>query len=462
MSSPPSASQPSSPFSAEWVQSLPPTELAQLQRLVTPRLTRYIPHRPHPPQAAFLLLTNREALFGGAAGGGKSDALLMAALQYVDIPGYSALLLRRSFAQLAQADALIPRAHEWLQGTDARWNEQKHTWTFPSGAVLKFGHLQNENDKYDYQGSAWHFVGFDELTQFSETQYTYLISRARRRKAEPGKPAPLAGGVPIRVRASANPGGEGHEWVKRRYLTEGRSKGRVFVPSKLSDNPSLDREDYLKSLAELDPVTRAQLLDGNWDVRAKGNLFKREWFKVIEEDDERLKGLRWIRYWDLAATEPDPKKKDDPDWTAGAKVAVRRLPDGKRQVFVRDVRRKRGSPGAIEDFVRATAEHDGKSVPIHMEEEPGSAGKNNTHNYKSRVLFGWTVHGHRKTGSKESFWGPLASQAEASNVFLVEGDWIGWWLEEAEAAPNPGVHDDGLDAVANGFAVAQTGNVFIT
>lgn len=453
MSNPPNAPPPSSLFSSAWVSSLAPAERAEFLRLVTPRLTSYIPHRPHPPQAAFLLLTNREALFGGAAGGGKSDALLMAALQYVDVPGYAALLLRRSFAQLVQADALIPRAHEWLQGTDARWNEQKHVWTFPSGAVLKFGHLQHENDKYDYQGSAWQFVGFDELTQYSETQYTYLISRTRRLEGA---------NVSIRIRASANPGGEGHEWVKRRFITEGRARGRVFIPSKLHDNPSLDREDYLKSLAELDPVTRAQLLDGNWDVRQKGSLFKREWFKVIPEDDERLKGLRWIRYWDLAATEVDERKKNDPDWTAGAKVAVRRLPDGKRQVYVRDVRRKRGSPGAVEDFIAQTAKEDGKSVPIHLEEEPGSAGKNNTHNYKSRVLFGWTVHGHRKTGSKESFWGPLASQAEGGNAYLVEGDWIGWWLDEAEAAPNPGVHDDGLDAVANGFAEAQTKNLFIT
>jgi hypothetical protein len=104
----------------------------------------------------------REALFGGAAGGGKSDSLLMAALQYVDEPGYAAILFRRTYADLALPGAIMDRSKEWLSGKGARWNEREKTWTFPSGATLSFGYLEHENDKYRYQGSEFQFAGFDD------------------------------------------------------------------------------------------------------------------------------------------------------------------------------------------------------------------------------------------------------------------------------------------------------------
>src|SRR6266536_3334144 len=122
-------------------------------------------------QAVWLMLGCREAFYGGAAFGGKSAALLMAALQYVDVPGYAALLLRRSFPQLSQPGMLIPLADEWLGPTDARSRDGGREWVFPSGAVLRFGHVRDEQAIYNYQGGAYQFVGFDELTQFSQPQY---------------------------------------------------------------------------------------------------------------------------------------------------------------------------------------------------------------------------------------------------------------------------------------------------
>lgn len=223
----------------------------------------YIPHRPHPRQAEFLALTCQEALYGGAAGGGKSDALLMAALQYVHVPGYSALLLRRTYQDLALPGAIMDRASEWLSGTPAKWNGTDKRWTFPSGAVLSFGYLDTERDKYRYASAEFQFIGWDELTQFPESWYRFLFSRLRK----------LADvDIPTRVRAATNPGGLGHEWVKRTFIDA--TDGPPFIPARLEDNPSVDQEDYLANLSRLDEATRRQLREGVW-VRDVGGLVYR-------------------------------------------------------------------------------------------------------------------------------------------------------------------------------------------
>lgn len=166
-------------------------------------MTDYFPFDPYPKQAAFLWLPHAEALYGGAAGGGKSVALLMGALQYVDCPGYHALILRRTYAQLKKPGALMDLAKEWLTPFRPKvtWNEADHKWTFPTGATITFGHMDTEAAKYDQQGANYHYVAFDELTQFTEGMYTYLFSRMRRRSGD---------GIPIRMRAASNPGGIGH------------------------------------------------------------------------------------------------------------------------------------------------------------------------------------------------------------------------------------------------------------
>jgi hypothetical protein len=224
----------------------------------------YIPHKPHPKQAEFLALDCREALYGGAAGGGKSDALLMAALQYVHLPGYAALILRRTFRDLDQPDAIMARAKEWLKGTPATWNALAKRWTFPSGATLTFGYCANADDIYQYQGAALQFIGWDELTQFPERPYRYMFSRLRRLDGSD---------IPPRVRAATNPGGIGHEWVRQRFLAN-PSSARPFIPARLEDNPSLDKADYLSSLAELDATTLRQLRDGVWVRDAEGLVYR--------------------------------------------------------------------------------------------------------------------------------------------------------------------------------------------
>lgn len=244
------------------------------------RVNKYVPHVPHPPQREFLKLDCLEALYGGAAGGGKSDALLMAALQYVDVPNYSAILFRRVSPDLHGADGLVPRSKEWLFPVigHSAWNGERMVWTFPSGATLRFGHAQYEDDVLKFQGHAYQFIGFDELTHFTERQYRYLFSRLRKLSTGTGAV------VPLRMRGASNPGGPGHDWVKKRFVTKERDlldpadteevvNARTFVPARLADNPSIDQESYRASLAALEPEERAQLLDGDWDARMPGDWY---------------------------------------------------------------------------------------------------------------------------------------------------------------------------------------------
>lgn len=355
----------------------------------------------------------------------------MAALQYVDVPGYAAILLRRTFKALTLPEALLDRSRMWLSGK-AQWKSDSNSWIFPSGAKLVFGYLEADKDVEQYQSAAFQFIGFDELTQFTEFQYRYMHSRARRLKKL---------NVPIRVRGASNPGGIGHEWVKQRFIIEGLKYNRPFIPATLIDNPYLDQVAYIKSLNNLDPITRARLLSGDWSARESGNKFHREWFEIV---DAAPVDCRKVRFWDMAATEP--KKNKDPDWTAGCLMGI----SDNNTLYIIDMKRLRGTPQANESLVKQTAELDGKKVPVRMEQEPGSSGVNSIDHYLRRVLMGWDFKGIPATGSKEVRANPLSSQAEAGNVKLVRGTWINEFLDEAEAFPG-GSHDDQVDAASGAF-----------
>ena len=412
-----------------------PSDALELSRLLTPRLNKYIKWEPTPTQAAFLLLDCREAMYGGAAGGGKSVALLTAALQYVDIPGYHALLLRRTFAALELPEALIPLAHDWLQGTDATWNEQKHRWTFPSGATLTFGFLETELDKHRYQGAAFAFIGWDELTQFTATQYQYLFSRRRRNvRLE-------ALGVPMRTRSASNPGGEGHEWVKQRFLVEGARKGRVFIPAKLQDNPHLDVAEYRESLAELPLIERLQLEHGNWEAAKAGDWFRREWWQHIDAKD-LPPARRRVRYWDTASTKPNPRNKD-PDWYCGTLMS-----EFRGRLFIEDVERFRLGPADTETRLAQVRDRDGPSVEVWMAQEPGSQSEILVNTYARELFRGYTFRGDRQTGSKLERAKPLSAACSNGLVWLVRGTWNREFQDECEAFPTPGIHDDQVDGTS--------------
>jgi len=380
----------------------------------------------------FLLRPEREVLYGGAAGGGKSEALLMIALQYVDVPGHAAMVFRRTYADLALPGALMDRAHEWLHDSGASWSQQEKQWTFPSGATITFGYLDGPRDHYRYQGVEVQTLCFDELTQLREEQYRYLHSRLRRSDTSE---------VPLRIRSASNPGGEGHDWVARRFGLGAYAKdadgSRPFIPATLDDNPYLDRESYRETLMGLDPVTRQQLLEGDWNARESGSVFRREWFGFT---DAVPASAQMIRYWDRAATAA--RNGNDPDYTVGALVGMH-----EGMYYIAHVERFRGTPADNERRIQQIADTDGPKVQIRMEQEPGSSGADTIDHYARRVLAGYSFKGDRPTGPKTERAAIWASAAEQGNVWLVRGAWNTAFIDEAEAFPL-GSHDDQIDAVS--------------
>lgn len=219
------------------------------------------------PQTKFCQRKEYELLYGGAAGGGKSDALLMEGLRQIDHPSYRAIYFRRTFPNLQK---MIDRSWEIFPAHGGKWNGELKRWQFPSGAIYKFGHMKDEADKYNYQSDEYAYIAFDELTQFTETQYLYLHSRCR---------SPHAG-IRCYIRAASNPGNIGHAWVKRRfidpippyqtYFDDTTGLSRAFIPAKVWDNKILVNNDplYVKRLEGLPENDRRMLLEGDWNVFA--------------------------------------------------------------------------------------------------------------------------------------------------------------------------------------------------
>ena len=255
--------------------------------------------RPQPKQLAFMQRPEDEALYGGAAGGGKSDSLVIEALRQVHIPHYKALILRKTYPQMSE---LVEKTERYYKAAfpAARYNGTTHTWTFPSGAKIVFGSMQHTKDRTNYQGKAFDFIGFDELTHFSWEEYSYMMSRNR----------PNGPGTRVYMRATANPGGVGHGWVKARFVTPAppgtrivervrvrgpdgrefmRRRSRIFISSTVFDNPALlsNAPDYLANLASLPEAEKQALLYGNWDSFS-GQVFT-EW----RNDPAHYQDQRW-------------------------------------------------------------------------------------------------------------------------------------------------------------------------
>ena len=263
------------------------------------RTARRVVWKPQPKQALMLMRAEDEGFYGGAAGGGKSDYLIIEALRQVEKPAYRGLILRKTVPELEQ---LIERAEVYYKGAfpGVKFNSTFHTFTFPSGSKIRFGSLHRTPERTKYQGKQYEFIGFDELTHFNYNEYSYLKSRNRAN----------APGMKVYMRSTGNPGGIGHGWVKNYFVragTPGRTvwqkdevmtpdgktltfwSSKIFIPSRVYDNKILLNNDieYLKRLASLPEAERKALLDGDW------NIFAGQVFTEFENVPENYSSRRW-------------------------------------------------------------------------------------------------------------------------------------------------------------------------
>ena len=218
------------------------------------------------PQEDFLAAGETDVLYGGAAGGGKSYAMLVDPLRFAHRAAHRGLIIRRSMPELRE---LIDKSRELYPKAfpGCKYKEVEKLWNFPSGAKIEFGFLERDADVYRYQGQAYSWIGFDEITHLpTEFAWNYLASRLRTTDSE----------IQTYMRCTANPGGAGATWVKKRYIDPAPSYEsfigadgltRKFIPARLQDNPFLATDGrYEQMLKALPPTQRQQLLDGNWDV----------------------------------------------------------------------------------------------------------------------------------------------------------------------------------------------------
>ncbi len=438
-------------------------------------MTASVELRPQPgPQEAFLATSADIAIYGGAAGGGKSYALLLEPLRHIHVPDFGAVIFRRTLADVTKEGGLWDTSSGLYKLLGATPNVQLKKWLFSSSSRIGFGHLEHEDTKYDWQGAQIALLLFDELTHFSRTQFFYMLSRNR-----------STCGVRPYVRATCNP--DADSWVAefiawwidpdtgyaipersgviRWMLRRGEAihwadtkaellerfpdaedhepKSVTFIVSSVYDNQILLERDpgYLGNLKALDLVERERLLKGNWKIRpAAGLYFKRHYFEIV---DAAPADARRIRRWDLAAT--DPKDGAEPDWTVGLRMAR----DRHGTCYVEHVERFQASPARVEQAILTTAALDGKDCLIGLPQDPGQAGKAQVQNLTT-MLAGYQVRSERETGSKIVRASAVSAQAEVGNVKLVRGPWNEAFLTELENFPT-GAKDDQVDALAGAF-----------
>lgn len=429
---------------------------------------------PQPgPQTAFLTTSADVAIYGGAAGGGKSFALLLEPLRHFENSKFSAVIFRRNSTQVRNTGGLWDESLQLYSQLDGYPREAYLDWVFPTGMKVKFAHLEHERNLTDWHGSQIPLIGFDELTTFTERSFFYMMSRNR-----------SSSGVPGYIRATCNPdvdswvrklidwwiGSDGYPikersgvlrwfiriddalvWANSRqelldkYGEDQLPKSLTFIPSNIHDNQILLQKDpsYLASLRALSRVDRARLEKGNWDVRASaGMLFQREWFPIV--DAVPAGWVSAIRFWDRAATKPNPENKN-PDWTRGLKLY--KYPDG--SFVVVDLKSLQDTPGKVEALVKNVATHDTQACRIMSQQDPGSAGVSEAEHFV-RMLAGYDVRCDTTPKDKVTRAKPVSAQAEIGNIRVLRSTWNDEFFRELENFPE-GAHDDIVDVLSGSF-----------
>jgi len=436
------------------------------------------------PQEAFLQSSADIAIYGGAAGAGKTWAELLEPLRHVvNNPQFTAVFFRRTMVQIKNPGGLWDASTKLYPLTGANPTRHVSEWQWPHGGKVKMAHLEHDTTVYDWQGTEVPLILFDELTHFSQMQFFYMMSRNR-----------SMCGVKPYIRATCNP--DADSWVaqfiswwidqetgypipersgKLRYFIrindvmlwgdsreelyekygdrnlsiddpqQIRPKSVTFIPGKLTDNPSLMKADpgYLANLKAQNAVEQARLLGGNWKIRpTAGAYFKRSWITIV---DVVPSNLQIVRYWDLASTEKN--ETNDPDWTVGVKLG--RSDAG--VYYVLDVQRERIGPLGVENLLLNIAGQDGANVTIGIPQDPGQAGKSQSSAFIRRLAgFNLRAFIEARKGDKLTRFGPFSAQCEGGNVRVLRALWNDAFFTTLEGFPQ-GSHDDDVDACSGAF-----------
>lgn len=443
--------------------------------------------RPQPKQEEFLSNPADIVIYGGAAGGGKSWALLYEPLRHVNNPEFGAVIFRSSMTQIKEQGGLWDASLKLysLFPRSRPIKSPKPYWKFPSGAKVSFRQISRDEDVYDWQGTEIALIEFDELTHFSRFQFFYMLSRNR-----------SMCGVDPYVRASCNP--DADSWVagfiswwinqetgyaiqersgKIRYMalineeivwgdtpeevikhaeeadydveiTMDDVKSVSFVASNVYDNEILLKTNpaYLSNLKAQSVVERERLLYGNWKIKAaRGLFFPRSALpELLESVPNDV--TKWVRGWDLAATDTD--EGGDPAYTASVLIGKRK----NGRYVIADATNHRYKADKVRALVKQTAVADKakyKRVRIRMSIDPGQAGKEQSQSY-IRMLAGFSISTVRETGTKEARAEPFAAQWQAGNVDVLAGPWTETLLGQYESFPESKFKDL-VDAGSNAF-----------
>lgn len=431
---------------------------------------------PQPgPQTMFVGSEADIAIYGGAAGGGKSFGLLLDPLRHYDNPDFGGVVFRKTSVQVRNEGGLWDESMKLYPMFKAHPRESVLNWSFPMGMSMSFASLEYDKDLLNYQGAQIPWIGFDELTHFSQAQFFYMLSRNR-----------STSGVKPRMRGTCNP--DPDSWVRtfidwwigadgfpikersgvlRWFIRiddkfvwadtkeaihdlygngpEIQPKSVTFIAAKLEDNKILMQKDpaYMGNLLALNRVDRMRLKEGNWNIRAAaGMMFQRQWFPIVDAVPSGW--IQALRFWDRAATKPS-EKNPDPDWTRG--LLLYKYADGRWCVV--DLRSTRDTPGQVEKLIKTIATHDSISVKIMSQQDPGSAGVKEAQNFVT-MLAGYDASTMTTSKDKITRAKPVSAQCEVGNVLVLRAGWNEDFFAELENFPD-GAHDDIVDVLSGSF-----------
>lgn len=425
--------------------------------------------RPQPgPQELFMASPADVAIYGGAAGSGKSYAVLLWLASLVHLERFAGVVFRRTSTELTGGGSIWEESQAIFRamGGVARQNPNLD-WRFPSGAMVEFRHLQHAWDVHSHQSKQYASIIFEELTQFEESQFWYLLSRARTKAKVKAhiratcNPDPdsfvrkLIGwwigpdGLPIESRSGVLRWfvrtGDSLSWFDTKAAAlaefpEATPLSLTFVSAKLDDN-RLGDPTYRSRLEALPYVERERLLGRNWDVRpVAGTVLRREWFRLVDGPPGPI--LRSVRGWDKGATTGG-------DWTRGAKLCD--LGEGAGW-YLADMIGLKDTPGGVFRAMRHAAELDGLTTPIAIWQDPGQAGVVDV-DATRKELVGYAVHAHRASESKLAYATPWATAAEhgargtGGPFYVQRAPWNEAFFAEVDGFPT-GANDDQVDAVS--------------